>query len=80
MTAALMITIGFFNTPRIIGSIAASFIFLLSAFCRANRIKKFKQKKLGRPQRKPVKRLSRQTIGEYLKTRGGVGASLQTYL
>ncbi len=49
MTAALMITIGFFNTPRIIGSIAASFIFLLSAFCRANRIKKFKQKNLDAP-------------------------------
>ena len=39
-----MITIGFFNTPRTTGSIAAIFIPLLSADCRGNRIKKCKRK------------------------------------
>ena len=44
MTAALMMTIGFFNTPKMTGAIAAIFIPLLSADCRGNRIKKCKRK------------------------------------
>ena len=35
-----MIVIGFFNTPRTTGSIAAIFIPLLSAYWLGNRIKK----------------------------------------
>ena len=44
MTAALMMTIGFFNTPKMTGTIAAIFIPLLSEDCRGNRIKKCKRK------------------------------------
>jgi hypothetical protein len=35
ITAAEMIVIGFFNTPRTTGSIAPIFILPLSALCRA---------------------------------------------